>query len=67
MLGRPGGVLVGAEITGTWRARKSGTGVVVTVDPWEPLLPAVRTAIGEQAERLAAFRALTLTRVEISD
>jgi hypothetical protein len=66
-LGRPGGVLVGAEITGTWRARKSGTGVVVTVDPWEPLPPTVRTAIGEQAERLAAFRALTPIRVEISD
>jgi hypothetical protein len=62
-LGRPGGVLSGGEIVGTWRARKAGRAVSVSVEPWSP---ADREAIGEQAERLAAHRGLTLTSVDIA-
>jgi hypothetical protein len=62
-LGRPGGVLLDGEVVGTWRARRSGKGVAVTVAPWEPVPAAARAAIGEQAERLAAFRQLPLTSV----
>jgi hypothetical protein len=65
-LGRPGGVLVDGEITGSWRARRAGRGVAVTVQLWTPAPPHVRQSIGEQAERLAAFRQLPLTRVEIA-
>ena len=61
-LGRPGGVLSGGEIVGTWRARKSGSAVTVTVEPWQPV---DRTAVGEQAERLAAFRGLPLKALDI--
>jgi hypothetical protein len=67
MLGRPGGVLSGGEIVGIWRAKKSGSAVTVSVEPWVPVAPAGRTAIGEQAERLAAFRGLELTAVEIGN
>jgi hypothetical protein len=67
MLGRPGGVLSGGEVVGIWRARKSGASVGVSVELWTPLTPAGRTAIGEQAERLAAFRGLELTAVEIGN
>jgi hypothetical protein len=63
-LGRPGGVLADGEIVGTWRARKSGGAVAVSVDLWEAVPPEVRTAIGEQAERLAAFRELMLKSLE---
>jgi hypothetical protein len=62
-LGRPGGVLSGGEIAGTWRARKAGSALSVSVELWRP---ADRAAIGEQAERLAGFRALPLKGVEVS-
>jgi hypothetical protein len=59
-LGRPGGVLNGGEIVGTWRARKNGAAVTVSVEQWSPADPA---AVTEQAERLAAFRGLDLAAV----
>ena len=59
-LGRPSGVLSDGEIVVTCRAPKTGSAVSVTVEPWTSVDPAVRTAIGEQAERLAAFRGLRL-------
>jgi len=63
-LGRPGGVLSGGEIVGTWRARKAGSAVTVSVALWQP---ADRAAICEQAERLAALRGLRLTSVDVGD
>ena len=65
MLGRPGGGAAGdGEIVGTWRARKSGAAVTVSVDLWAP---ADREAVTEQAERLAAFRGLRLDGVDVAD
>jgi hypothetical protein len=61
ILGRPGGVLVDDEIVGTWRARRSGGSVAVSVSLWADV---DRSAIGEQAERLAAFRDARLTGVD---
>ena len=62
MLGRPGAVLAGAEVAGTWRARKAGRRLTVTVARWAPV---ARTAVEEQAERLAQFRGLTLAAVDV--
>src|SRR3954447_16280535 len=62
-LGRPGGVLSGGEIVGTWRARKAGTAVDASGALWSPW---DGTAIEEQAERLAGFRALPLKSVEVT-
>jgi hypothetical protein len=50
-LGRPGAVLVGHEILGTWRPRSAGRKLRLAVDGWAPL-----PDLTEQAERLAAFR-----------
>jgi len=61
-LGRPGGVLVDGEIAGTWRARKSVGSVGVTVSLWSR---ARQDAIAEHAERLAAFRGLRLSSLEV--
>jgi hypothetical protein len=66
MLGRPGGVLVNGEVVGTWRAKKSGSSVTVSVELWTPLPPAGRTAIGDQAERLAQFRGVSLKAVDVA-
>ena len=61
-LGRPGGVLSGGEIVGTWRARKAGSAVSVSVELWRP---ADRKHVEEQAERLANFRGLRLAGVDV--
>ncbi len=65
-LGRPGGVLVDGEVVGTWRPRKSGKRLSLQVALWDPVPPAAREAVDEQAERLAAYRRLALARVEVT-
>jgi hypothetical protein len=65
-LGRPGAVLVDGEIVGTWRARKTGAAVAVAVETWTSMAKEVHGSIGEQAERLAAFRHLPLKSLEIN-
>ncbi|SOE03851.1 winged helix DNA-binding domain-containing protein [Blastococcus haudaquaticus] len=65
-LGRPGGVLVDGELVGTWRAKKAGPSLSVTVTPWDGADAATRRAVTEQAERLAAFRGLSLKAVDIA-
>lgn len=54
-LGRPGAVLVGHQILGTWRPRVSGKRLSLVVERWSDV-PA--EALVEQAERLAAARGL---------
>ena len=51
MLGRPGAVLSGHEIVGTWRPRASGSKLRLAVDAWGAV-----PDLSEQAERLAEFR-----------
>lgn len=66
VLGRPGAVLVDGEIAGTWRPRKSGRGLRVTVEPWQPMTERRRKAVADQAERLAAHRSTALSGVEFT-
>ncbi|SFO56080.1 Winged helix DNA-binding domain-containing protein [Geodermatophilus obscurus] len=65
-LGRPGAVLAGGEVAGVWRPRKSGRTLTVTVEEWARSSPALRAAVEEQAERLAAFRDVRLAAVEFA-
>ena len=65
VLGRPGAVVAGGDVLGTWRARKTGSSLTVTATLWDGVAPAVRTGIGEQAERLAALRGLRLAQVDL--
>lgn len=53
-LGRPGGVLVGHEVVGSWRPRSKGKKLRVAVTVWDGGEAPV--GVAEQAERLAAFR-----------
>lgn len=64
VLGRPGAVLAGGELVGTWRPRQSGGKLTVAVQPWQKLPAATRKAVAEQAERLAAYRGVSLTGVD---
>jgi hypothetical protein len=53
-IGRPGGVLVGHEVVGSWRPRSKGKQLQVAVNVWDG--SGVPDGVAEQAERLAAFR-----------
>jgi hypothetical protein len=57
VLGRPGAVLRGAEVVGTWRPRSQGERLQVRAEMWDggPL----PSGLDEQAERLAAHRGRT--------
>jgi Winged helix DNA-binding domain len=66
VLGRPGGVLAGGAIVGSWRPRKVGAKLTVTVQLWESADDGTREGIEEEAQRLAAFRGATLAKVEIT-
>lgn len=66
VLGRPGAVLVDGELVGTWRPRASGRSLTVAVRPWRALSAATRKAVTEQAERLAAYRGVSLGAVDVA-
>ena len=53
-IGRPGAVLDGHEVIGSWRPRTSGKKLRLAVTVWSGATPP--KGVAEQAERLAAFR-----------
>ena len=67
VLGRPGAVLVDGEIAGWWRPRQSGAKLGLAVEIWSRATASTRRAIQQEAERLAGFRQVTLSAVDISD
>jgi hypothetical protein len=64
VLGRPGAVLVDGDLVGVWRPRQNGGRLTVAVQPWRRLPGAVRKAVTDQAERLAAYRSVSLAGVD---
>lgn len=66
VLGRPGAVLVDGRLVGTWRPRKAGKTLKVAVQPWRTLSATTRDSIVDQAERLAAYRAIALAGVDFA-
>lgn len=64
-IGRPGAVLVGTDVVGTWRPRASGSTLALTLELWQPLPAATRARVQEEAERLAVHRGVRLTGVEV--
>jgi hypothetical protein len=63
VLGRPGVVLRDGDPAGTWRPRKQGKRFRLEVDLWAPV---AQDTIEEQAERLAAFRGVQLTGLDLT-
>jgi hypothetical protein len=64
VLGRPGAVLSGVEIVGTWRPKAAGRTFTLRLDLWAKISKAVRGQIETEAERLAFHRDLTLVGIE---
>jgi len=64
VLGRPGVVLLGREVAGLWRPRKSGSKLTLAVELWTRRTRAAERAVAAGAEALAAFRGLRLAGVE---
>lgn len=62
-VGDPGAVLVDGEVTGTWRPRKRGRTVTITVTTFDPLRARNRQRIEDEAERVAALRGATAADV----
>ncbi len=54
------------EVLALWRPRTSGNRLRLTIEPWRRLEPAERTAVEEQAERLAVHRGVTLAGLALS-
>jgi hypothetical protein len=63
ILGNPGAVLVDGEIAGTWRPRKKGKRLDVTVTAFGSLAPAARSAIEAEAALLGPIRGCTSVEV----
>ncbi len=63
-LGRPGAVLAGHEICGSWRPKAAAKTFTLRLDLWTKVSAAVRDRIELEAERLAAHRGLILAGIE---
>ena len=62
-IGRAGAILRDGEVAGLWRPRTSGRRLTIRLEPWTRLTKADRTAVDEQAERLARHRGVELAGV----
>lgn len=62
-LGRPGAVLRGTEIVGTWRPKASGKQLTLRLSLWTTLSRQSRSQLELEAERLAAHRGVKLTEI----
>lgn len=67
VLGRPGAVLAGGDIAGMWRPRQSGRQLTIEIELWSQATARTRSAIGEQAERLATHRGVRAWRHTITE
>jgi DNA glycosylase AlkZ-like len=63
VLGRPGAVLHGTEIVGSWRPKTAGGEFTLRLSLWTALSKRIRGQLVIQAERLAAHRGLQLAGI----
>lgn len=63
-VGEPGTVLADGEITGTWRPRKSGRQLTITVKTFDSLPARDKTSLQDEAEQVAPLRGASSVAVE---
>jgi hypothetical protein len=63
-LGRPGAVLVGPDIVGTWRPKATANRFTLRLELWDKVRARARSELEQQAERLAAHRGLQLAAID---
>jgi Winged helix DNA-binding domain len=63
ILGRPGAVLSGSEIVGSWRPKTAGNGFTLRLCLWGNIAKRIRGQLEDEAERLAAHRGLALAEI----
>jgi hypothetical protein len=63
ILGRPGAILCGTEIVGTWRPKTAGRALTLRLELWNTLSKSSRKRLHVEAERLAAHRHLELATI----
>jgi len=63
ILGRPGAILCGTEIVGTWRPKTAGRALTLRLELWNTLSKSSRKRLDVEAERLAAHRHLELATI----
>jgi len=66
-VGEPGTVLADSRIVGTWRPRKSGHKLTLTVKGFQPLSTELQNTLCEQAEHVAELRGASTLQVEFDD
>jgi len=63
-VGAPGTVLADGRITGTWRPRKSGRKLALTVRTFEPPSTRLRKQLSQEAEHVAELRGAATVQVD---
>lgn len=63
-VGAPGAVLANGAIAGTWRARKSGRKLSLTVTTFQPMSGDLRDLLREEADHVARLRGTAEVQVE---
>jgi len=63
ILGRPGALLHGTEILGTWRPKTAGKDFTLRLSAWTTLAKRVRSQLEIEAERLATHRGQRLVGI----
>jgi len=63
ILGRPGAVLHGTDIVGTWRPKATSRAFTLRLSLWTALSKRIRSQLEIEAERLAAHRGLQLAGI----
>jgi hypothetical protein len=63
-VGEPGTVLMDGTIIGTWRPRKRGRNLTITVRSFHPLSSPARDALTNEAERVGPLRGAASVGVE---
>jgi hypothetical protein len=66
-VGAPGLVLVDGKATGVWTARRQGTRLNVTVEPFDRLTGPERQAISDEADSIAPLRGAESATLTIKD